>query len=101
MPKVDLPGGQSAILALRMAEFRQLWSSGAVQKLQGMKAAGADLSEIYPLLAIAVREWDCTDEAGNPLDPHDVASYDELPPSVFMVLMKELGQLVSGVEVKN
>jgi hypothetical protein len=102
MPKVDLPGGKSALLALRMSEFRQLWSSGAMQKLQGMSAAGADLSEIYPLLAIAVRNWDCTDEAGNALDPHDVASYDELPPNIFMALMRELGQLVSGsVEVKN
>ena len=96
MPKVALPGGKSALLALRMGEFRELWSSGAVQKLQGMSAEGADLGEIYPLLAIAVRSWDCTDEAGNALDPHLVASYDELEPSTFMVLMRELGQYVGG-----
>ena len=101
MPKVALPGGKSALLALRMGEFRELWSSGAVQKLQGMSAEGADLGEIYPLLAIAVRSWDCTDEAGNALDPAKIAAYDELEPAVFMRLMTEVAQLVGGMAQKN
>jgi len=96
MPKVALPGGHSAVLALRMGEFRQLWAAGAVQKLQGMSAEGADLGEVYPLLAIAVREWDCTGEDGQALDPHAIASYDELEPATFMALMQELGQYVGG-----
>ena len=102
MPKVNLPGGRSALIALRMAEFRQLWSSGAVQKLQGMGQVGSDLGETYPLFAAAVRSWDCTDEAGKPLDPAQLASYDELEPSVFMALMQALAQYISGMgETKN
>ena len=101
MPKIDLPGGHSAIVALRMAEFRQLWSSGAVQKLQGFQKEGGDLGELYPLLALSVKSWDCTDEAGNELDPSKIASYDELEPGVFMRLMTVLAQYVGGMEQKN
>jgi hypothetical protein len=101
MPKVDLPGGRHAVIALRMAEFRQLWASGAVQKLQGIGQEGSDLGETYPLLATAVRSWDCTDANGNALDPAQVASYDELEPSVFMRLMTALAQYVGGADSKN
>lgn len=101
MPKVDLPGGKHAVIALRMAEFRQLWASGAVQKLQNMSAAGSDLGETYPLLASSVKSWDCTDAAGQPLDPSQVASYDELDPAVFMRLMTALAQYVGGADSKN
>jgi len=102
MPKVDLPGGHSAIIALRMAEFRELWSSGAVQKLKAMSLEGSDLGETYPLFAAAVRSWDCTTEQGQPLDPSRVESYDELEPSAFMALMQALAQYISGTgQVKN
>ena len=73
MPSNDLPGGQTAVLALRMGEFRQMWASGAVQKLQGMGQEGSDLGELYPLLALAVKSWDLHDEAGNALDPTKIA----------------------------
>ena len=101
MPKIDLPGGHSAIVALRMAEFRQLWASGAVQKLKAFQNEGGDLGELYPLLALSVKSWDCTDEAGNALDPAKIAAYDELEPAVFMRLMTEVAQLVGGMAPKN
>ena len=101
MPKVDLPGGKHAVIALRMGEFRQMWASGAIQKLQGIGQEGSDLGELYPLLALSVKEWDCTDEAGNALDPSQIASYDELEPAVFMRLMTVLAQYVGGMEAKN
>jgi len=101
VPKVDLPGGRSAVIALRMAEFRQLWASGAVQKLQNIGQEGSDLGETYPLLAMSVRSWDCTDADGNALDPAQLESYDQLEPAVFMRLMTALAQYVGGAETKN
>jgi hypothetical protein len=101
MPKVDLPGGHSAVLALRMEQFREMWQSGAIKKLQGMNADGADLGDLYPLLATAVKSWDCTDENGNALDPSQVESYDQIEPAEFMRLMTVLAQYVGGMEAKN
>jgi hypothetical protein len=95
MPKVDLPGGKSAVLGLRMAEFRELWSSGEVRRLQEL-AEGGDLAEAYPLLAKTVRSWDCVSLDGKPLDPGKVESYDELEPGVFMRLMGAVAEYIGG-----
>ncbi len=100
MPKIDLPGGKSAIIALRMAEFRELWRSGAIAKLQSL-AEGGDLAETYPVLARMVRAWDCVSEDGKPLDPAQLSSYDELEPGTFMRLMKAAGEYLSDTEAKN
>lgn len=101
MPKVELPGGKSAVIGLRMADFRELWSSGAVRKLDGLGQANSDLGEAYPLLAKAVQSWDLTDMAGNALDPHVAASYDELEPGTFMKLMTAVAKYVGGEDSKN
>ncbi|HUS97686.1 MAG TPA: hypothetical protein VMX97_13185 [Hyphomicrobiaceae bacterium] len=100
MPKIDLPGGYSAVIALRMAEFRELWKSGAIAKLQEL-GDGGDLGETYPLLARMVRSWDCTAEDGRKLDPAVPEEYDELEPGVFMVLMTAAAQYIGGQETKN
>ncbi len=100
MPKIELPGGKSAVIALRMAEFRELWSSGAIAKLQSL-ADGGDLAEAYPVLARMVRTWDCVSEDGKPLDPAQLSAYDELEPGAFMHLMKAAGAYLSGAESKN
>ena len=100
MPKIDLPGGHSAVIALRMAEFRELWNDGAIAKLQTL-GDGGDLGEAYPVLARMVRSWDCTTEDGRELDPSEPTEYDELEPSTFMALMTAAGQYISGQESKN
>ena len=101
MSVVELAGGHSAVIGLRMAEFRELWAAGAVRKLQGMVADGGDLGDAYPLLAKTIRSWDLTDEAGNALDPAKVASYDELDPGTFMRLLNGVSRFLAGEDSKN
>lgn len=101
MPKVDLPGGKSAVIGLRMADFRELWSSGAVRKLQRMNLDDSDLGELYPLLARTVIEWDVTGVNGEVLNPKVEANYDELEPGTFMKLMTAVAKYVGGEDSKN
>lgn len=101
MGKVALPGGHNAVLGIRMAEFRELWKSGAVQKIQGLTSEGGDLGDAYPILAKAVRSWDLVNDAGQPLDPAQPASYDELEPSVFMALLRAFAEYIAGQDTKN
>lgn len=95
MGQVTLPGGHTATLALRMADFRELWSSGAIRKIQGLSAEGGDLGDAYPILAKAVVSWDL------PLDPTKPASYDELEPSTFMRLLRAFAEYIAGEDSKN
>ena len=101
MSKVVLPGGHNAVLGIRMAEFRELWKSGAVQKIQGLTSEGGDLGDAYPILAKAVRSWDVVNEAGQPLDPTKPTSYDELEPATFMRLLRAFAEYISGEDTKN
>jgi len=101
MGKVALPGGHQAVLALRMAEFRVLWSSGAVQKIQGLTSEGGDLGDAYPILAKAVHSWDLVGEDDKPLDPAQPASYDELEPATFMALLRAFAEYIAGQDTKN
>jgi len=100
MPWVTLPNGKRVLFALRMAEFRELWQSGAIQALQNLEKSG-DLAAAYPVLAKTAKAWDLTDLEGQPLDPTLEASYDELEPSAFLWLLKAVGAYISGEETKN
>jgi hypothetical protein len=101
MAVLDLPGGHSATISLRMGEFRELWASGAVRKLQEMTQEGGDLGDAYPLLAKCIRSWNLTDEAGNALDPGNVTDYDELDPATFMRLLNGVARFLGGEDSKN
>jgi hypothetical protein len=101
MAVVELPGGHSATVGMRMAEFRELWASGAVAKLQAMTVAGGDMGDAYPLLVRCVRTWDLTAEDGRALDPAQLADYDELEPGTFMKLLNGVSRFLSGEDSKN
>lgn len=101
MGQISLPGGHTAVLALRMADFRELWASGAIRKIQGLSAEGGDLGDAYPILAVAVRSWDLVGGDGKPLDPTKPANYDELEPATFMRLLRAFAEYIAGEDSKN
>ena len=101
MPKIDLPGGYSAVIALRMAEFRELWNDGTIKKLETL-ADGGDLEAYYPIFARAVRSWDCVSEDdGRKLDHSKIEDYDEMGAAQFMALMAAVSAYITGQETKN
>lgn len=100
MAVVTLSGGKQAVIALRMAEFRELWQSGELKTLQNI-GEGGDLAKTYPILAKMVRRWDVTDLDGQPLDPSKPESYDEIEPNIYLQLIRAAGPYISGEEAKN
>lgn len=101
MAKVSLPGGKSAVVALTMREFRQMWSEGSIEKFKELGDPGADMSEAYPVMARMIRNWDCTDEAGNLLDPSKPESFDELEPGQFMALVRAVAAYIGGEDTEK
>ena len=102
MPKIDLPGGYSAVIALRMSEFRELWNDGTIKKLETL-TSGGDLGEVYyPIFVRMVHSWDCVSEDdGRKLDPSKIEDYDEMGAAQFMALMTAASAYITGQETKN
>lgn len=87
-----IPGGTVWLSgALRMKEFRKLANS----------ESASDFEAIYPLLSRLVDHWDLVGEDGQPLDPKDPASFDELEVAQYKAITAAMGEYLAESLEKN